>query len=575
MFLDQGDISRRGIVLLLLVLSLLPFGSIWFQENTVISIAESEFAVKYWGYIQFWDVDRFFGGQITEVGFPTSRMLNNPDIVATFVVGTLAPLIGGSTAFNLLLWLVMFSNLASLYWLGRQLGISRVACLSGTVVFGWNSLLLSYGFASNISDLIHLWPYALSLGFLITGLKESQWIYGVYAGLCIGLGFLSCPYNFVLFIPALVLLLPWVFWQYGKESWRILLASACMGGVICAIYAWHLYAIMNAETSLVHTEDVQDVRHSYPFVELLPQNTSRFTLYLSELFTFGSDGLVMVEQVARFARSFYLGWVAMVVAFWGMYKSPDRTKWLWGGILILFVLIASGPYLNWSYDVHLKNPWNPLYLFTYYGFNGRMILEPFRYYLVAVLGLSMLVTIAVQCIQGLKTRLLVVLLIGVDLSFGSAVKFPLPTKSFEPSDEMQAIRELPKGGVIHLPFFVQGRNLFDRSHFAYQLEHEHPIGDPIMGFPPQAYLDNPLMCRILNSEHSFFPMHRFPCETETISTGIEDLQQKGFVAIVIETEKYDAKLLQQITGWLEKDLSLLSSSGSVLIYPIPLMKTIE
>ena len=212
--LSSKDISTPVAGSLLFLLALLPFTSVLVQSGSVVSIEYSEFPVKMWCYLRFWEHDRFFGGRITEAGFPDASYLNNPDIVATLFIGIFKPILGHFVSFNLLLFSVMLLNLSSLYFLARQFLSSRIASIAGAVAFGWNSLLLSYGFSSNITDLIHVWPYAFSIAWLLIGLKQESNRAGWIAGLFLGLGFLTCPYNFILFLPSLLLLLPWIVWRF-------------------------------------------------------------------------------------------------------------------------------------------------------------------------------------------------------------------------------------------------------------------------------------------------------------------------------------------------------------------------
>ena len=108
------------------------------------------------------------------VGFPQTGMLNNPDIVATFIVGVLSPIVGMNWAFNFLLMFVMGANIVGGYFLCRQFGCLRWSSVVGAIVFGWQPLLVSYGFSSVITDLIHLWPYAFGLGFIQRGMLEEN-----------------------------------------------------------------------------------------------------------------------------------------------------------------------------------------------------------------------------------------------------------------------------------------------------------------------------------------------------------------------------------------------------------------
>ena len=56
----------------------------------------------------------------------------------------------------------------------RQFGCLRWSALIGATVFGWQPLLVSYGFSSVITDLIHLWPYAFGLAFIQRGMLEEN-----------------------------------------------------------------------------------------------------------------------------------------------------------------------------------------------------------------------------------------------------------------------------------------------------------------------------------------------------------------------------------------------------------------
>ena len=79
----NSDLTRKGSVLILLIMGLIPFGSVWFQEDMAISIENSELPVKMWCYLRFLEEGRLFGGDIIEAGFPGTSALNNPDIVAS------------------------------------------------------------------------------------------------------------------------------------------------------------------------------------------------------------------------------------------------------------------------------------------------------------------------------------------------------------------------------------------------------------------------------------------------------------------------------------------------------------
>ena len=144
----------------------------------------------------------------------------------------------------------------------------------------------------------------------------------------------------------------------------------------------------------------------------------------------------------------------------------------------------------------------------------------------------------------------------------------LPTIQPTSSSTFQTLEQLQPGGIVHLPFFRQGHNLFDRDHFTYQLAHEYPIGDPIMGFPPKAYLENALLCTILHLEYSQFPISLFPCTGMHSAQSVLDLQRAGFTAIVVDTDRYSDPYRRQIIDLLNRYLDPTTSSDSILIYSL-------
>jgi len=186
--------------------------------------------------------------------------------------------------------------------------------------------------------------------------------------------------------------------------------------------------------------------------------------------------------------------------------------------------------------------------------------------LVAAVGFAILVVIGFEQISNIVWKLVLALFLVLDLAFGSAVGFPLPSEGYQPTVDMSSLKELPDGGIVHLPFFVQGHNLFDREHFQYQLAHNHPIGDPIMGFPPKTYLENQLLCQLLLKESTQFPLHMFPCGNQPLSASVGDLQEKGFVAIVLEREKYDSQTFEKIINQLDSFLPKKEERESLTIY---------
>ena len=145
-----------AIYLCLVCFTLLPF--VHFVNQTgVVSIPMSEFPVKLWSYKTFAHLDMLFGGMVLNVGFPDTGMLNNPDVFASMFFFLFESFLGIEKTFNLLLIVVMHLNLCAGYFLCRQFDGTSQASLVGACIFAWQPLLIRYGFASVITDIIHLW----------------------------------------------------------------------------------------------------------------------------------------------------------------------------------------------------------------------------------------------------------------------------------------------------------------------------------------------------------------------------------------------------------------------------------
>ena len=145
---------------------------------------------------------------------------------------------------------------------------------------------------------------------------------------------------------------------------------------------------MSAESSQMSSELVQSTRHQWPFMGLIPDHPDRYVATISDYFTFGKDNLIIRDSGARFYRSYTLGLVGLGLGR-GVWKSR---LWLWAVIFTLGLLLSIGPFVSLSTGLFISKPSNPIYLAFYYGWPGtQMILEPFRYQLVATLGLCMMV----------------------------------------------------------------------------------------------------------------------------------------------------------------------------------------
>ncbi len=510
----------------------LPFFNLgWDWSGQVISIADSEFPVKVWSYITFSDPSMWFGGLVDTASFPNQGALNNPDIFAGvfFWCTSFLPL---GLRFNLLLLLVMGLNVLSGVFLVRQFSVSKWVALLVGFFWAWQPLLLSYGFASNITDLTHVWPYAMGLGFLQRALVEDNTEDGQFAGLFFALGFVTCPYSFVLFIPILPMLIWWV--RRNSDRWVSLLWNlSWVAGGLLLLYGARVGYVMQQEGSLVAADTVESVRHVYPFDGLRADKETRFTAFLMEMTGLYPRPVVIMEQVARFSRHFQWGVITLGLVVMGLVVNRGFRWFALSGIVV-GIGTSIGPFVSIDPFTELSNPYNPVYWWSYTLPLGKMILEPFRYVLVAGVFMTPLVGMALHRMKrwGL---LLGVLMLG-EMAWRSP-QFLLPTQPIAWDARLDSL-EIEEGGVVHLPFFVSHSNRFDRRHFLYQLQHQRPISDPIMGFPAPFTIENAVLCQLIHAETVIFPMEFFPCSVETLRKGWVELQEVGVRTILIDSTLY-------------------------------------
>ena len=424
--LKQSRYSHWLWYLVALLFAWAPFASLGMDwSSKVISIRNSEFPII--GYVTFSQPSMWFGGRVETASYPLVGTLNNPDLYAGlfFWVGDCLGFDqydDYGVVFNLLLFSVMLMNIFAGAFLSRQFGGSPWINLLVGVFFAWQPLLLSYGFASNITDLTHLWPFALGLGFTKRSLDEDNPADGKLAGLFFASGFLTCPYNFVLFIPILPVLIWWMY-RYSQQ-WKALLWNlSWVAALILGCYGLRVAFVMNQAGSLVAADTVESVRHVLPFDGLRAEKETRFTAFLMELFGVHPKPVVVMEQVARFTRHFQWGVITCVLVGVGLWKAKDFRILAGLGVLI-GVGTSIGPFAPLNPFTELSGPYNPVYWWSYILPLGKMILEPFRYVLVSGVFMSVLLTIAFMWMSNTwRVWIIVAALVYLEKSSGELRSF--------------------------------------------------------------------------------------------------------------------------------------------------------
>ena len=484
----------------------------------------------------------WFGGHVETASFPLTGALNNPDVVAG-VFFWFAALFGlehhtdYGLVFNILLYAVMCLNIVSGAFLGAQWSVKRWEALVVGVFLAWQPLLISYGFASNITDLIHIWPFAFGLAFVKRAIHEANPEDGKYAGAFFALGFLTCPYNFVLFIPIVPMMLWWV--RKTDEQWaKVVWNMSLVAGVLLVLYGGRVAYVMAQSGSLVAADTVESVRHTYPFEGLRGDKETRFATFFTEVWGVFPRPVVVMEQVARFTRHFQWGLVSWILIGIGLWQAKS-VRWFLAVSIVVGIGTSVGPFATWSPFYELSGPYNPVFWWSHILPLGKMILEPFRYVLVSGVFMTVCVAIAFAWLSSHFKRA-VSLTIGIGLLcevVWRTPQLPLPVQPL-PMDSRMNTLPLVDGGVVHLPFFASRSNRFNRYHFFFQLQHKRPIADPIMGFPSPYIIDNAVLCQLVHAETVIFPMEFFPCSRETLRKGWKELQSSGIGNIVLDPQQY-------------------------------------
>lgn len=547
--------SHLWVLLCIAVLALLPLLSLWGHPDSFLGHPESELPVKIWGHVTFSE-NGIFGGVVDQVSFPHPGPLNNPDPLGSLFFLFLRPLFGISGAYNSLIVLQLALTMGSTWLLARDWLRDDRAAFTSAVAFAFAPLLISYGIASSIIDILHVWPYPLAIWAAVRACRSGHRSEGIAAGVLGGLGFVTCPYNAVVFVVGLSPLALWAFFEHRKGQFRISAGMlAILGGsalLIAGPYALWMRSLMVADASQMSEVMVASTRHYWPYPYLMPGN-DRFYSTLSDYFLLGKNSLILRSAGSRFFRSVGPGYAVFCLTFLALglrhRRGPELRPWL--GVTLVSVLASTGPYLLLTNDIGLPFPGNPFWLLPHWLVPGAaQILEPFRYGLPAALGFAMLAGVGTTACMDHLGRwfgLLAPGLLLLGLGTVEPVPTPLPVAEYGQEPTLrEIIRNLPPGGIIRLPYYDEGTSRFCRRHFYEQLKHGRPIPDQAAGFPSSYMIENRFLLALLLAERAdgFKPLYSHFSTPPTAGTPSEralaraQLVADGFVAIIVDPENY-------------------------------------
>ena len=555
------------VVMLLPLLSLLPAGA-----GACLADPLGEIQVKLWVYDAFLQPGRLFGGVIDEIRHPTPGLLNNPDLVGTLVIGGLNGLLGDCAAYNLLVSLQLGANALAAWWLGRQWGGDDLAGLGAAISIGLLPLLLVYCVAGAVTDMLNLWPYLLSLYFMREGWASGRALPALAAGGLLGVGFITCPYNVLVFAPAIlpvgVTLYLGGLERFGLEEpadWRVLMrwvALVALGGVLVGgpYLAWMQLILVDPDSQM-GAEAIQHTRHAAPYHALAPHVEERYTAYLADYVGTGPGSVVLRDNIARFYRANNPGLVVLGVGLLGAVLPTERrvlqaSARLWMGVAGFFMLAAMGPFAPVTRDIALPGPYNPVWLGLHHLFPGSsLLLEPFRYSLPVGAAVGIAASCGAVVLASRLGRWVLVALPALCLveSLTIAPVFrPLPTTTpTVPEVYSQLDDYIDEGAVLELPFFQFGSKLFTRTVFLNQRTHGRPIPHIVEGHVPAYLRENPATATLLAAEDPVPFFSVVPGDFDDFDDGIAALQADGVAAIILTPSLYkDPRVLGRVERFL-------------------------
>lgn len=567
-------IRRLAAPLLVLGLAAIPALPLVGAPDRFLADPYGELPVKLWVFETFARVG-LLGGTVETAGYPNVGPLNNPDPVGTLVTAALRPLVGRVWAYNLLVVGQLAASALAAWALARALlGDARAAVVAG-VVYALAPLVLAYAVAGAVTDLLNLWPYPLALLGLVHALRgaaagttaaaspgPAAW--AALAGVAGGLGFVTCPYNFVVFgamvFPALLaapLLLSELRALRPRRVAALALVTLVALVAVAGTHALSLRAILDDPASQMSADAVAATRHTPPYLFLEPGHRDRYVAWLADYVAVGKDALIERVAASRFYRAYAPGFLALALALVGLFASAHRRLVAYALLVALFCAVAStGPFLPVTRDLRLPGAHNPAWLLTQHVLpGGDLILEPFRYALPVGLGLGLAAAAGAHALARRFPRVVWALpaLILAEGALLSPVPFPLPTtRLVAPAIYLELDRLLPPGPILELPYFDDATDRFVREHFFHQLLHRRAIPDEVIGFAPRYLRENAFTARLLAVEKFSGRLRVEPPTAEAAAAARDRLRADGFVGIVVDPTGYATEgALKSVTAQLE------------------------
>ncbi len=412
------------------------------------------------------------------------------------------------TAYNLTIFLAVFTAALSGYWMAREVQLSRPAAWLAGAIYAFAPYHMAH--SGGHPDLAFLAPIPIALIFIRRALLKGSYRYAFYGALMVFVAALTSLYILnLLFFTLLSLFVFWAFserrWQNGR-FWKTGLVFGFLTTSLVSLRLWPILTNLSGLSQAIEQKYVADATQTDLLAFVTPSHFNPFfEPYVKEI-------VESFEMNQKWPA--YLGFVPLVLVMIGLIRRKNWREYVpWLTTAILFFLLALGPILR----VNGQTYENLKLLYAYLDWFPpiRTIGRPDFFVLGLLLPFAICAAIGLEKARFLligqsflRSTITLLIIFTVMFEYWNG-PYNGVTLSQEPFYELLAASAYPTA-LIDLPM---GRQL-SKLYLFYQTIHEKPIVEGLVARTPVTayayiqqnlllslwYRNEPLDCHIFNSD---------------------------------------------------------------------------